>query len=94
MLKCDFNIKLQKQLYILKLSINIKVLFTVCSSPKWLVLAAKYHARQKIIHISVKTGNILIKNKFLEADHLLLLYPEKILLNLGVAHAGSLFLPS
>ena len=34
---------------------------------KWLVLAAKYHTRQKIIHNSVKTCDILIKLKVLES---------------------------
>ena len=38
-----------------------------CFGQKWPVLAAKYHALQKIIHNPVKTYDILIKYKVLES---------------------------
>ena len=46
-------------------------------SRKWPILSAKCHKRQKIIHNSVKTYDILMKKKFLKAYDLLLLSPEK-----------------
>ena len=36
-------------------------MLTSVSDGKWIVLAAKYHARQKITHNSVKTYDILTK---------------------------------
>ena len=45
-----------------------------------------------MIYNSVKTYDILIKQKFLKAYDLLLLFSQKKLrLILGVAHAGSVF---